>query len=128
MYAGLTSAFSRIALFGQAGQSQDAERGLYVDFLTEASLVLNRPTLKDVAHQFRASGQAWRELAQALLPDEIPLFKETRAVMLDQHRLFPEQGNAAGPAIQHGHARLAELKAEVAAFASAFFHNLHLIE
>lgn len=117
MYAGLTSAFIRITLFGQDGQHQDAERGLYADFLDEASLVLNKPALKDAAQQFRASGQAWCELAQALLPDDIPLFKETRELMLRQHRLFLEQGNAALPTMQQIKVRLIELKTE---FTSSF--------
>ena len=46
-YAGLTSTFNSIALFGQDGERQDAERGLYADFLDEAGLVLNKPALFD---------------------------------------------------------------------------------
>lgn len=113
MYAGLTSAFNSIALFGQDGLRQDAERGIYADFLDEASLLLNKPALKDVARQFRRCGQAWRELAQALLPDDIPAFKETRELMLRQHRLFLEQGSAALSARQQIKTRLSELKTEI---------------
>jgi hypothetical protein len=113
MYAGLTSAFNSIALFGQNGRHQDAEREMYADFLAEASLVLNKPGLKDAAQQFRLSGSAWRELAQALLPDDIPLFKETRQWMLRKHRLFLEQGNAA--LIRQLNTRLDELKTEIVA-------------
>jgi hypothetical protein len=113
MYAGLISSFNSIALFGQDGERQDAERGLYADFLDEASLLLNRPALKDAAQQFRASGQAWHELAQALLPDDLPLFRETRELMVRQHRLFLEQGHAAWPIRQQIKGRLTELKTEI---------------
>jgi hypothetical protein len=52
-------------------------------------------------------------LAQALLPDDIPLFKETRQWMLRKHRLFLEQGNAA--LIRQLNTRLDELKTEIVA-------------
>jgi hypothetical protein len=113
LYAGLTSTFNCIALFGQDGQAQDAERGTYADFLDEASLILNKPALKEAASQFRLSGQAWRELTEALLPESIPQFKETRTLMLRKHCLFLEQGNAAQSAIQEINTRLETLKAEI---------------
>jgi F0F1-type ATP synthase delta subunit len=113
LYAGLTSSFNFIALFGQDGQKQDAERAMYADFLAEAGLVLSKPALHQAAQQFRLSGQAWASLAQALLPDQIPLFAETRRLMLRKHRLFLEQGNAALPEIQEINLRLKAIKAEV---------------
>ena len=113
MYAGLTTAFNNIALFGKSGIELDAERGLYADFLTEASLILNKPKLNDVAQQFRVSGQAWRDLAYALLPDNVPLLQETRELMLDKHRLFREQGNAALADIQQKSTRLTAIENEM---------------
>ncbi len=113
MYAGLTSAFNNIAIFGKNGQDQDADRLMYADFLDEASLVLNKPSLKGAAQLFRTGAQAWRELAEALLPENIPTFKETRNLMLRKHRLFLDQGNAAQSAIQQINTRLEEIKDEV---------------
>jgi hypothetical protein len=86
---------------------------MYADFLDEASLVLNKPSLREVARLFRTSAQAWRELAEALLPENIPMFKETRNLMLRKHRLFLDQGNAAQSAIQQINTRLVEIKDEV---------------
>lgn len=113
LYAGLTSAFNCIALFGQDGQKQDAERGMYADFLVEASLILNKPALQEAAAQFRVSAQAWCELAQALLPEHISPFKEIRSLMLRKHRLFLEQGHTARPALEEVNTRLERLKTEI---------------
>jgi hypothetical protein len=112
MYAGLTSAFHDITIFGKDG---NAERDVYADFMEEASVLLERPALKDVAGQFRTSAKAWSELGNALLPDEVPPFKETRELMVRSHKLFLEQGGAALDEIRGINARLDEIKAEVAA-------------
>ena len=114
MYVGLTSTFSRITIFGQNGQALDAERTLYADYLDEASTVLSKPALKDVGKQFRLSAQAWRELAHALLPDDVPPFQETRELMLRKHTLFLEEGVQALAAISQINARLDEIKTQVA--------------
>ncbi len=110
MYAGLTSAFNDIMLFGKDG---GAERDLYAGFLDEASIVLDNPALKEVAQGFRASAEAWNGLARALLPAEVPPFRETRELMLRRHRLFLEQGGAALTEIDQIDARLSEIKALV---------------
>jgi hypothetical protein len=110
MYAGLTSAFTDIMLFGKDG---GAERDLYADFLEEASTVLDNAALREVAQGFRASAEAWNGLARALLPAEVPPFGETRELMLRRHRLFLEQGGAALAEIELIDARLAEIKAAV---------------
>ena len=108
MYAGLTSTYKSIALV--PGESQ-AERDVYADFLDEASLVLGNPALDEAAQQFRASGRAWHALANALLPDEAPAFKETRELMARRHKLFVDKGGAALPDIQRIDARLEAIKA-----------------
>lgn len=110
MYAGLTSAFRGIALVNEQAQ---AERDVYTDFLNEASAILGRPALKEAAGQFRASGRAWHDLATALLPDAIPAFKETRELMLHQHRLFIDKGGEALPQIRQINTRLDAIKAQV---------------
>jgi hypothetical protein len=112
MLAGLTSAFTDINIFGKNGY---AERDVYAAFLDEASVLLDKPALKDVALQFRASGRAWDALAQALLPAAVPPLGETGELMLKRHRLFLEQGSAALPQIQNIGVRLEEIKSEIAA-------------
>lgn len=89
LYAGLTCAFWGINIFGKDGK---AERDVYADFLDEASLIVGRRDLENVAQQFRASAAAWDDLSVALLPDWSPLLAETRQLMLGQHRLFLNEG------------------------------------
>ena len=110
MYAGLASAFERIELFGTGGA---ASRPLFADFLDEASLLLDRRALREVAKEFRALEPAWGALCKALLPDEIASFKETRQLMLQKRDAFQKKGGAASAEIKKIHARLAKIRASM---------------
>jgi hypothetical protein len=112
MYSGLTWAFNHINTFGNDGH---AERDLYAAFLDEASQILGKPALQQVAGQFQDSAWAWDDLSSALLPDHVAEFAETRRLMLRRHRLFLELGSAALEDIQQVNARLREIKAQVSA-------------
>lgn len=103
MFAGLASAFERIELFGTGGASS---RPLFGDFLDEASLLLGKPALRESAAQVRALAPLWTALGKALLPDELPLFKETRQLILKKRDLFWEKGDSATNEIKKIHARL----------------------
>jgi hypothetical protein len=92
MYAALKSAFEDIRIFGKNG---GADRRLYAQFLDEASLLFSNPDFGEISTQFRKSADAWDDLAISLLPDEIPLLKETRVLMLQKHQLFLKQGSSA---------------------------------
>jgi hypothetical protein len=107
MYAGLISAFEDIRTFGKNG---GADRYLYADFLIEASLVLSKPALKEIAHQFLLSAKAWDDLSSSLLPDKIPMFKETRSLIVEKHKIFHEQGSSAQEEMLGKKNRLSELK------------------
>lgn len=100
MLAGLMGVFDSINCFGNVGQ---AEREVFADFLEEASLILAKPALKEVATQFRQSGMAWDEFGTAVLPDEFPLLGQMRHILLQQRDLLHSHGSAAI-------AQLAELK------------------
>ncbi len=111
MYAGLTSTFDHIVLYGKEG---NAERALFADFLDEAATILDKPALRDVAPQFRHSGQAWDALAVALLPDSIAPFGETRRLLLERHRIFLDEGHKALPRIREINGRLDEIRSSMA--------------
>ena len=113
MYAGLTSAFSLGFLFGK-GQARDGERGLYAEFLEEAAVVLDKPALREAAAGFRASGEAWQGLGQALLPDRIEPFGQARRLMEQRHQAFLELGNAGLTQRREMDAQLAGLRTAVA--------------
>ena len=99
-------AFDWICTWSGAGS---AERGSYADFLDEAALLLNKPDLSHAAAQFRQAGAAWDAFANALLPDSVPVFKETRDLKLRRHHLFIEQGSAAREEIAACNLRLGEI-------------------
>ena len=77
------------------GAAPDAERGLFADFLEEAAQILNQPKLLPIAAQFRGAAAVWRRLAEAALPDSIPVLRKTRELLLRQRELFIEQGQDA---------------------------------
>lgn len=110
MIAGLLTAFHGICIMGKSEHGR-ADRDLYADFLDEASMILSKPALQEVAQQFRVCASAWGELAQALLPDSVPAFKEMRQLVLEHHRLFLQQGCEALVEAQTLKDRLEEVKA-----------------
>lgn len=110
MLAGLTNAFADINIFGKCGY---AERDVYADFLDEAAILLNKPALIESAAHFRRSAPAWDALSQALLPDNVPPFKEMRQLMLQRQDLFNAQGSAALAEIQQIDGRLETIRNEM---------------
>jgi hypothetical protein len=110
MYSGLRWVFEDINTFGKDGC---AERDLYANFLDEASLLLNKPGLRQAAVLFRDSALAWDQLSTALLPDETAPLGEARRLLLQRHHLFLEQDSEALEGMRQVDARLAEIKAQV---------------
>lgn len=96
----------------EAGNS--AERGMYADFLDEAALILNKDGLKDAAHLFRQSEQAWTKLAEMLLPDDVPAFKEAKELLSKRQALFIEKGANALDEIRAINQRLNALRESAA--------------
>lgn len=90
MYAGLVSAYTSIQMTGTLGQ---ADRPLYAQFLDEAADILGKPALKSVATMFRRSAEAWQTLTDLLLPDAIPPFAETRALLQQKRVSFRTTGS-----------------------------------
>jgi hypothetical protein len=112
LLVGLMSVYSDIYQFGK---DSHAERDTYADFLDEASQILEKPALGDVARHFRTSAAAWAELGPILLPDDVPLLGEMRQLMEREHSLFLQQGNDSLAERQKIHARMEAMKEEAAA-------------
>lgn len=91
-----------------------AGRGLYAHFLDEAAMILGKPDLKPVADQFRASAVAWNALAQAALPEDVPLLKEVRDLKLRRRAVFVEKGMSSLDERKTINARLKAIKASIA--------------
>lgn len=84
----LMSGFIYIEIGGTGGS---AFRPMYARFLEEASSIINKPALKEVAAMMRESAEVWSEIAAGLLPDAWPNLKSMRELMWAKNRLFEEQ-------------------------------------
>jgi len=117
MYAALAGFGYQPGAFGWTRtfpSNQVDDRSLYADFLEEAAPILNRPKLQAAAEKFRASSKAWLALSEALLPDEVPLLKEAKELLLLKRELFVNQGADALTEIQKADTRLGSIRAHTA--------------
>lgn len=113
MYAALAGAGYQPGAFGWArtfSANQVKDRAQYADFLDEAAEILGQPGLQSAADRFRESSAAWREFSEAMLPAEVPLFKETRELLIEKRDLFVERGGAALAETEAINSRLTELR------------------
>ena len=94
------------------GSADGAERGLYADFLDEAAQILKKPALKESAEKFRESYRLWLAVADALLPDNVPLLGESKNLIQKRHDLFINKGESALEEIKKINSRLDELLKE----------------
>ena len=74
-----------------AGTGGSAFRSMYARFLEEASSIINRPSLKEVAEMMRQSAVIWSQIAARFLPDSWPNLKRMRQLIVEKNRLFEEQ-------------------------------------
>ncbi|MEE9465670.1 MAG: BtrH N-terminal domain-containing protein [Candidatus Neomarinimicrobiota bacterium] len=96
LYMGLHWTYKCIQTLETGG---GAMRGLYADFLEEAEEAMSKPRLKEVAKAYRDLDRLWTELAQATLPDEVPLLHRTRQMIDRAEQLFLDKGIDAIPEI-----------------------------
>jgi len=80
--------------------------------LDEAAVILDQPALHEVGVHFRAAASAWDDLTAALLPDSVPLFAETRALMDRSYALFMQDAVGTLDERRANRTRLAALEAE----------------
>lgn len=112
LYAGLAGDTVQPGAFDWVctqGIGSGAERTTYADFLDEAAQILDKPMLTDIGDQFRKSAEQWYALANALLPEAVPLFAETRELKLHRHKRFINQGPEALDKIRQINTRLNEI-------------------
>ena len=56
-------------------------RGMYADFLVEAADIMSADSLSPIAQDYRALADKWTGLAQAVIPDKVPEFEKTKALV-----------------------------------------------
>lgn len=93
--------------------SDGAERNLYADFLDEASILLEKKPLKEVAKQFRLSYKKWINFADAILPSNIPVFAEVKKLLLRKHELFVNLGEDGATEIEKINTKLKKIETDI---------------
>jgi Butirosin biosynthesis protein H, N-terminal/Domain of unknown function (DUF4872) len=69
-------------------------RGLYADFLAEAAELLEAPSLRDRAEEWRAIAAHWHALADAALPLDVPAFAALRDGLASVYEPIVAEGDA----------------------------------
>ena len=91
LYATLRTIFEAITLDDTEGAGL---REMYANFLTEADALLDQDLSKAIA-AYRACATAWRDFAESVLSDDLPVFTETKALMRTRYKAFASQDCAA---------------------------------
>ena len=112
LYRSLFSIYDQIATRGDIGA---AGRCFYAEFLEEASDLLAKPGLRDVAAQYRQLDGVWQALADAHLPDSVPLFAESRRLANERKSLFETKGAAARDRLDEIRHRLTDIEQQCTA-------------
>jgi hypothetical protein len=97
LYAGLTSTYTSIEVFGTGGNGSRAQ---YADFLDEAAIILNKPGLHEASALYRKAATAWDDLSNGVLPDAVEPLRRTRALYQEKGRLFTTRGRDATAEMQ----------------------------
>lgn len=94
------------------GKTIKAERDVYANFLDEASTILGKPELENVALRYRLAGDKWDGLLCALLPEDVPMLKKAREYIDIKTEYFIEKGNDGVEMMWDCEKKLTALKAE----------------
>lgn len=107
LYSTLQSIYEGVKPVGPAG---GALRGIYADFLEEASPLVNNPALKQAAQNYRHLEGLWNQLGDTVLSDEVPEFKDAKQLVNHKQKLVSTRGDLAREEIQQTGESLQELQ------------------
>ncbi|HEX6675722.1 MAG TPA: DUF4872 domain-containing protein [Actinomycetes bacterium] len=93
----------------RAGSGGGLMRPMFAAFLREAAVLLDDRRLDGLAGRYDELGEAWRELARAALPAEVPLFAEARELLDRREAAFAARGGQATAELGRTWARFDEL-------------------
>jgi hypothetical protein len=105
LWQGLVSVYDFIEHYGTGG---GLCRPLFAEFLAEAADVWADTRLGELAKRYEELGRAWCALANAALPDEVPVFREAKELLARKAELTNSGGSL--DEIRAAWARLDELK------------------
>lgn len=89
LYQGLKAIAEYIEYYGTGG---GLCRPLFAEFLEEASSALGDKSLAALADRYAELGRNWSALATAALPEQVPLFRETRELLGQRHEAVTALG------------------------------------
>ena len=96
LYQGLRSITEYVEHNGTGG---GLCRPLFAEFLEEAGSALNDRKLAALAARYGELGREWSALADAALPDAVPLFRDTKDMLGRRVELRSEERDSTGPAV-----------------------------
>ena len=106
LWRGLTSIYS----FIHYGTGGGLSRPLYAEFFCEADEAIGGESFQELSDQYRKLGQAWDELGEAALPDEVESFRAFRTLSAERAELTLSGGEKTADRIRENHASLNELE------------------
>ncbi len=106
----LTRLHAQIAFHNSDG---GALRSSYSDFLQEASDILKKSQLREIANQFANIGVMWDDLGIEALPDDISPLQATRRAALKWNALFKVHGKSAKTRLDAEAKKIQTIRAEV---------------
>ena len=89
LWRGLTWVYDGIENYGTGG---GLCRPLFAEFLQEASGSLGDAKLAALGEQYAALGRQWSELAEATLPDDVPLMRQAKELYVRRAELLHNGG------------------------------------
>jgi hypothetical protein len=92
LWRGLTSIYDFIEHYGTGG---GLCRPIFADFLHEAAAALDDSNLHALAKRYAEIGREWVALANAALPDSIPMFRDAKAALARKAELTLSGGSVA---------------------------------
>lgn len=91
LWRGLTWIYDCIENYGTGG---GLCRPLFAEFLQEAAAALKQPALAALSEQYADLGRQWSALAEAALPDDVPLMQQAKELSVQRAELL-HNGSAA---------------------------------
>jgi len=91
LWTALTSLHDFVEHYGTGG---GLSRPLFADFLAQAGVQLDDPRLADLGRRYEDLGAAWSALADAALPDDMPLLAAAKEALARKAELLDGGGTA----------------------------------
>lgn len=110
MYQGLRSITEYIEYYGTGG---GLSRPLFAEFLGEAGDALADRKLKALSQRYADLGRQWSALADAALPDSVPMFRTVKETLAHKAEALATESDAAGSGLSLCEQAMARMDAEM---------------